>query len=620
MAIDIGIYAATYGAYDTTGGGGTTPTQLSAPANLRQTGSTTTSNTLAWGAIAGATGYRLRDKTTGATYTTTSLGYTENGLTAASPYSYDVQALGNGTTTSNSAYSAAITATTASAGNTSLTPDYAGWAGNTQADGGSNGGAVEYRGALSRRILETDHTAGDALLDSLLPNTDAAAVRSIAFIPVGGGTPVLVTSPGASNNYQRIPFTLPGTGLRQFMVVEGPAESLYNDTVVVGTYLRDLQNLTGGSTARFLPWPISAQPIFFATDSIGAGLAPTYPQTDAWELLVEKSLNRRALFNGHGGRSWGKHLSTDAQQNALLDLFAASGSNDLYLAVLVNDYFQYNGGKSSAQVRAIIASFLTKCKTRFPNANVFLETLKPTSNTFGANETVAAWNAAASGAATDAGGRVTIIDGSQCYSAAKTVDGTHPGTEAMDTYAAYVGPIIAAGYLVNGDNTGLPGINPGTTKYNFRQKENANYSNSNGTTTCSVNGMQAVLLDFKMPGDGAIYIRKNDYEVPNGSIIGLSFLSQATDSAQWVAGIIPSTHYFTRGADGGDLGMEVGAGNFWVIRRTGSRIDCEYVQNGQQTFYGNFINNCPAGDLRLVANMNAGGIIYDFEAIGVVPA
>ena len=70
---------------------------LQAPAGLAVAGSTSTSITLNWNAANGATGYNLYrngSKVNGAALGST--GYTDSGLTAASSYSYQVSALGNG--------------------------------------------------------------------------------------------------------------------------------------------------------------------------------------------------------------------------------------------------------------------------------------------------------------------------------------------------------------------------------------------------------------------------------------------------------------------------------------------------------------------------------------------
>lgn len=86
---------------------------LQAPAGLAVAGSTATSIALAWNAANGATGYNLYrngSKVNGAALGST--GYTDSGLTAATSYSYQVSALGNGGV--ESARSAAVTGSTSS--------------------------------------------------------------------------------------------------------------------------------------------------------------------------------------------------------------------------------------------------------------------------------------------------------------------------------------------------------------------------------------------------------------------------------------------------------------------------------------------------------------------------
>jgi hypothetical protein len=92
-------------------------TKLDPPTNLHQTGSTTTSITLAWDAVANATGYRVQVNG-GTTYMPgTALSYTITGLTPGSTPNVQVQALYNGTGNyTGSDYSGAVQATVAAAG------------------------------------------------------------------------------------------------------------------------------------------------------------------------------------------------------------------------------------------------------------------------------------------------------------------------------------------------------------------------------------------------------------------------------------------------------------------------------------------------------------------------
>ncbi len=97
----------------TAAGGGAT--KLLPPANLRQTGSTTTSITMAWDSVANATGYRLRRNGSTTLLAGGALNYTETGLTAGATPSYDVQAIGGGSY-SDSNFSAAVQAATTGGG------------------------------------------------------------------------------------------------------------------------------------------------------------------------------------------------------------------------------------------------------------------------------------------------------------------------------------------------------------------------------------------------------------------------------------------------------------------------------------------------------------------------
>lgn len=103
------LYADKYGPY---GAGGTTPTptKLLAPANLRQTAATESSNTLTWDPREGADSYQLRRGST-VVYSGTTTSFTDAGLPAATGYGYTVRAIGSGSY-SSSDYSASFTATT----------------------------------------------------------------------------------------------------------------------------------------------------------------------------------------------------------------------------------------------------------------------------------------------------------------------------------------------------------------------------------------------------------------------------------------------------------------------------------------------------------------------------
>lgn len=94
------------------GQGGTQPTALGIPANLRQTASTSSSVTFSWDAVANATGYRLRVNGSTLYMAGPATSYTVAGLAVDSPLSAEVQALGDGVSYSASVYSATATGRT----------------------------------------------------------------------------------------------------------------------------------------------------------------------------------------------------------------------------------------------------------------------------------------------------------------------------------------------------------------------------------------------------------------------------------------------------------------------------------------------------------------------------
>lgn len=90
-----------------------TKTQLAAPTNLQQTGSTTSSVTMGWSAVPNATGYRLLRNGGTTLMPGTATSYTDTRLAAGSSLTYQVQALYGGTGNySDSAYSASAPAST----------------------------------------------------------------------------------------------------------------------------------------------------------------------------------------------------------------------------------------------------------------------------------------------------------------------------------------------------------------------------------------------------------------------------------------------------------------------------------------------------------------------------
>ncbi|MFI6987846.1 glycosyl hydrolase family 18 protein [Nonomuraea wenchangensis] len=200
-------------------GGGTDTTAPSVPGNLRSTGVTSNSVSLAWNASTdnvGVTGYEVYR---GATLVTTVTGttYTDTGLTASTAYTYTVRArdaAGN-----RSAASAAVTATTSNGGGTDTTPpsvpgnlrstgvtsSSVSLAWNASTDNVAVTGYEVYRGStLVTTVTGTSHTdtglAANTAYTYTVRARDAAGNRSAASAAVtattsngggGGGNKVL---------------------------------------------------------------------------------------------------------------------------------------------------------------------------------------------------------------------------------------------------------------------------------------------------------------------------------------------------------------------------------------------------------------------------------------------
>jgi hypothetical protein len=163
-----GTYSDTYPDYDTTDA---PTTQLAAPANFRQTGSTGTTATLAWNAVQYATGYRLlrggnvQIGVSGTTYT-------------GEPGSYQVQALYGPNTALNSGYSAAIQAVVAEA---NAIP---GLIGNGQSNFSSLARQIDRSGAqlgpFPNTLIHNDDTNAE---EPLLIGRNEAGLNGLAGYP-----------------------------------------------------------------------------------------------------------------------------------------------------------------------------------------------------------------------------------------------------------------------------------------------------------------------------------------------------------------------------------------------------------------------------------------------------
>ncbi|MFG1612396.1 glycosyl hydrolase family 18 protein [Nonomuraea wenchangensis] len=200
-------------------GGGTDTTAPSVPGNLRSTGVTSNSVSLAWNASTdnvAVTGYEVYRGSTLVT-TVTGTTYTDTGLTASTAYTYTVRArdaAGN-----RSAASAAVTATTSNGGGTDTTPpsvpgnlrstgvtsNSVSLAWNASTDNVAVTGYEVYRGStLVTTVTGTSHTdtglAANTAYTYTVRARDAAGNRSAASAAVtattsngggGGGNKVL---------------------------------------------------------------------------------------------------------------------------------------------------------------------------------------------------------------------------------------------------------------------------------------------------------------------------------------------------------------------------------------------------------------------------------------------
>ncbi|MEV0628568.1 glycosyl hydrolase family 18 protein [Nonomuraea wenchangensis] len=200
-------------------GGGTDTTAPSVPGNLRSTGVTSNSVSLAWNASTDNVGVIGYEVYRGATLVTTVTGttYTDTGLTASTAYTYTVRArdaAGN-----RSAASAAVTATTSNGGGTDTTPpsvpgnlrstgvtsSSVSLAWNASTDNVAVTGYEVYRGStLVTTVTGTSHTdtglAANTAYTYTVRARDAAGNRSAASAAVtattsngggGGGNKVL---------------------------------------------------------------------------------------------------------------------------------------------------------------------------------------------------------------------------------------------------------------------------------------------------------------------------------------------------------------------------------------------------------------------------------------------
>ncbi|GIH23314.1 hypothetical protein Aph01nite_16240 [Acrocarpospora phusangensis] len=169
--------------YGTPAGGGDT-TAPSVPGNLRSTGTTATSVSLAWNASTdnvGVTGYEVyRGGTQVATVTGT--GHTDTGLTAATSYTYTVRArdaAGN-----RSAASTAVTVQTGSGGTPAAVNGQLRVCGTRLCN--ESGKQIQLRGMSSHGIQWFNQCLNNASLDALAGDWKADILRISMYIQEGG--------------------------------------------------------------------------------------------------------------------------------------------------------------------------------------------------------------------------------------------------------------------------------------------------------------------------------------------------------------------------------------------------------------------------------------------------
>ena len=216
--------------FGTEPGGSTPDTQPpSVPANLRVTGTTAASVSLAWNAstddVSGVTGYQVFR---GATQvgTPTGLTFTDTGLTASTTYSYTVRAVDG--TAKVSAASAAVNATTSA-----VTQDY-----TVAASPGSLSVARGASGSTSVAITRTNFTGAVTMSASGLPagvsvvfnpstattgNSVTATFTASSTATLGAANVALTATSGTLSRTTSVALTVTGTTTSDFTVASsGP--------------------------------------------------------------------------------------------------------------------------------------------------------------------------------------------------------------------------------------------------------------------------------------------------------------------------------------------------------------------------------------------------------------
>ena len=135
----------------TPGGGGSTPTQLSAPTGLTESNITSSGATLSWNAVANASNYSVTIN--GNTETVTTNSYSATGLTAGTEYTWSVVAKGDGTNyTDSEAAQHTFTTKTASTPGTGGESSTATFTYTDLKGQGASGSGANFTGATKENI------------------------------------------------------------------------------------------------------------------------------------------------------------------------------------------------------------------------------------------------------------------------------------------------------------------------------------------------------------------------------------------------------------------------------------------------------------------------------------
>jgi hypothetical protein len=327
-------------AWDTTGGGGApTPGKLDVPANLRQTNSTSTTNTLAWNTVAGADTYELR-RGSQTVYSGPALTATDTGLGPLTGYGYTVRAVDSTEAKQPSDYSATVTATTTAAtAPYTLVPtpnDFLGNAGmnELQSDG-------RYRHATFARLpLKTTASSLGVLTTASYPNGDARNSFS-AFVSntlLGPYTLLGTYTPAAGAS--TTPLTLPGSGERYLRLVEGSADQI-SPGLVWGTSITGL-TFPASTTSQFVS--VSFEEVVVGLgDSILSGTDAGIKQLYGWwPQIITDVRDATAISAGSrtGKDAWGDTDSRDLTLGYIDIAFSKPGvtSKALWVGLMVNDW------------------------------------------------------------------------------------------------------------------------------------------------------------------------------------------------------------------------------------------------------------------------------------------